>query len=227
LKIAVISDIHQSAYWRKIIDLKDEYEKIIFLGDEFDYWRNRWPFQMNNALNIITFKKSIPEKIDLCWSNHAISYYLDERCSGFQYVHAAEIRDFYYKYRDLYNVVYIYDNWIFSHGGVSKKWMHRCGITNLDEINLLFRERPDFFRWVGPDSYGNNANEGPLWIRPGALINNCVNDYNQITGHTESTEPQIAKKNNLIFVFCDTEEHNYLTVLDTQTNSVEFVYLED
>jgi len=182
---------------------------------------------MNNALDIISFKKENPEKTDLCWSNHAISYYLDEQCSGYQREHAADIKEFYKKNKDLYNAVYVYDNWILSHGGVSAKWMQSCGIKKLDEINRLFREKPDYFRWVGPDSYGNNANEGPLWIRPRALIANCVKNYNQIAGHTESAEPQIAETNRQIFVFCDTHEHNYLTILDTQTNSTEFVNLDD
>jgi hypothetical protein len=226
MKIAIICDIHQSIFWRKIIDQENEFDKIIFLGDEFDTWRNKWPLQMNNAENIITFKKNNPEKVDLCWSNHAISYFLDERCSGYQAEHAIDITGFYNRYKELYNAIYIYDNWIFSHGGVSAKWMQCCGIKNVYEINQLFRERPDFFRWVGPNGYGNNSNEGPLWIRPPALINNHVTGYNQTAGHTENIQPGIIRKHKQIFVFCDTPSHNYLTVLDTQNKSVEFVNLK-
>jgi len=226
MKIAVVSDIHQSVYWRHLIEQVNNFDKIIFLGDEFDYWKNKWPFQMNNAENIITFKKSYPEKIDLCWSNHAISYFLDERCSGYQYERAVDIKEFYVKYKELYNVVYIYDNWIFSHGGVSAKWMRSCRIDNLNEINQLFKEKPNFFKWVGPDSYGNNSNEGPLWIRTDALITNHIQGYSQAVGHTENIQPRIVKKYKQLFVFCDTAEHNYLTIIDTKTNNVEFVNLK-
>jgi len=226
MRIAIISDIHQTTFWMKVIHQKDDFDKIIFLGDEFDCWDNRWPFQMNNAENIIKFKMSDPEKIDLCWSNHATSYYLDERCSGFQYDRAADIKEFYSKHKDFYNVIYTYDNWIFSHGGVSAKWMKCSGINDLSEINPLFREKPNFFRWVGPDDSGNNPNEGPLWIRPKALLSTFVPKYNQITAHTEGIEPRLVTRNKQILVFCDTYEHNYLTILDTVTNDVKFAVMD-
>jgi len=225
LKIAVICDIHQSIFWRKIIDQNEDFDKIIFLGDEFDCWDNIWPLQMDNAQDIIKFKKEFPDKVDLCWSNHAISYYLDERCSGYQNKNALKIKNFYVEYKPLYNAVYIYDNWIFSHAGVSAKWMKCCGIDDINEINQLFTNDPDYFRWIGPDGYGNNANEGPLWIRPDALVNNYVTGYNQVTGHTENMQPRIVNKANHIFVFCDTPDHNYLTILDTESNEIEFVNL--
>jgi len=226
MKIAIISDIHQSIYWRKIIERMDDYDKIIFLGDEFDSWSNRWPFQMNNAENIITFKKSFPEKVDLCWSNHAISYFLNERCSGYQGEHAVDIYEFYKKHEEFYRVIYIYDGWIFSHAGVSEKWMKYCGINELNEINQMFRENPKFFMWIGPDNFGNNANEGPLWIRPEALIANRVPGFNQAAGHTEGVEPKTFKENGQVFLFCDTYEHNFLTVLDTEKNETEFINLQ-
>ena len=222
MKIAIVSDIHQSIYWRKILKRTNDFDKIIFLGDEFDCWTNKWPLQMDNAENIITFKKNNPEKIDLCWSNHATSYFLDERCSGYQSEHAIDIKEFYNKHKALYNIIYTYDNWIFSHGGVSAEWMKCCGIKEISEINTFFNERPNFFRWVGPDGYGNNPNEGPLWIRPNALMNNYVKGYNQVTGHTEYQYPEIIKKEKHLFVFCDTVQHNYLAVLDTTTDLVRF-----
>jgi len=223
LKIAVVSDIHQTSYWKYTIGQINDFDKVIFLGDEFDCWDNVWPLQMDNALEIIQFKKQYPDKVDLCWSNHAISYFLDERCSGYQYHNSLDIKEFYRLNKSLYNVVYIYDNWIFSHGGVSLRWMQCCALNDVNEINQLFRERPNYFRWVGPDGYGNNPNEGPLWIRPKALIKNSVQGFNQVAGHTENSEPLIEKKNNQTFVFCDTPDHNYLTILDTKSGSVDFV----
>jgi len=227
MKVAIISDIHQSDFWRKIIEKKDEFDKIVFLGDEFDSWKNDWPVQLNNAKDIIAFKKANSKKVDLCWSNHATSYYLNERCSGHQTAYAKEIKEFYNKHRNLYNVIYIYDNWIFSHAGVSEKWMKSNGIEDLGEINRSFKENPDFFRWVGPDGSGNNSNEGPLWIRPEALTSNYVQGFNQVAGHTEDIQPRIIKKLNQIFIFCDTYDHNFLTILDTVSNSVEFIDLMD
>jgi len=226
MKIAVISDIHQTIFWRKIIEQKDAFDKIIFLGDEFDCWKNKWPFQINNAQSIISFKKNSPDKVDLCWSNHAISYFLDERCSGYQREHAADIKEFYNENKDYYNPVYIYNNWIFSHAGVSAKWMKSSGIKELGDINQAFRDNPLLFKWVGPNGYGNNPNEGPFWIRPEALLINGVYGYNQVAGHTENIQPKIVKKHRKNFVFCDTPDHNYLTVLDTNMSEVDFLNLD-
>jgi len=227
MKIAAVTDIHGTANWRAVIDMVDKFDKIIFLGDYFDSWTNKWPDQINNAGNIFTFKKNFPEKIDLCWANHDTSYYLDERCSGYQYDYALEIRDFFKKQKDLLEVVYIYDNWIFSHGGISEKWMSCAGAKTPEQINKLFKDRPDYFRWVGPDGYGNNPNEGPLWIRPESLLKNAVKNYNQVVGHTELQDgPKTISKNKLIYVFTDTGRHNFLTMINTKTNKVSFSDIE-
>jgi len=225
MKIAVISDVHQSEFWRRVMEKQDDFDKIIFLGDEFDSWKNSWPFQMENALDIISFKKANPDKVELCWSNHAISYYLNERCSGYQSGYAKDIKEFYISHKNLYNVVYIYDKWLFSHAGISVKWMKCSGIEEISQINDLFREKPNLFRWIGPDGSGNNANEGPLWIRPEALTANYVSGFHQIAGHTEDEQPRIVKRFRQLFIFCDTYDHNYLTVLDTKTNLARFINL--
>lgn len=226
MKIAVISDIHQSIFWKKIIDRKNNFDKIIFLGDEFDCWENKWPFQMDNAEEIVKFKEKNFDRVDLCWSNHAISYFLDEQCSGYQREHAAGIKEFYKRNKELYNPVYIYDKWIFSHAGVSAKWMKYNLINDLGEINQLFQKKPYIFKWIGPDGSGNNPIEGPLWIRPDALLNNFVPNYSQIMGHTENIEPIVIRRKRQVFVFCDTYDHDNLTVLDTEKNEVEFFDLK-
>ena len=224
MKIAIITDIHGSTYWRVVMKMVDKFDKIIFLGDYFDAWINRWPEQMNNACDIITFKKSFPQKVDLCWANHDTSYYLDEQCSGYQFEYAIDIKEFFKKHKDQLEIVYIYDEWIFSHAGISAKWMSCAGIKTIEEINMLFKKYPDYFRWVGPDGFGNNPNEGPLWIRPESLITNAVKNYNQVVGHTELQDgPKIISKNKLKFVFTDTRKHNHLTIVNTETNEVTFV----
>ncbi|WP_461255256.1 metallophosphoesterase [Treponema sp. R80B11-R83G3] len=223
MKIAIVTDIHGSTNWRMVMKRVDEFDKIIFLGDYFDAWTNKWPGQMNNACNIITFKKRFPKKVDLCWANHDTSYYLGERCSGYQLGYAVDIIEFFNKHKEQFEVVYIYDEWIFSHAGVSEEWMSCAGIKTVEEINTLFKESPNYFRWVGPDNFGDNPNEGPLWIRPKSLMNNAVKNYNQAVGHTELYDgPKVICKNKLKFVFTDTGKHDHLTIVDTETNEVTF-----
>jgi hypothetical protein len=194
-------------------------DKIVFLGDYFDYWENEWPLQGENFENIIRFKKSAPDKIDVLFGNHDTSYWLDERCSGYQYHKAMDIKKMIEKSMQFMQVISVYDNYIFSHGGVSYKWMRCAGIKDINQINPLFKERPDFFRWVGPDNYGNNPNEGPLWIRSASLYRTSVKGYNQIVGHTEvdflgyKQSPYSGMK-----VLCiDSRTHAHIILLDTET----------
>jgi len=225
MKLAIISDIHQSTHWKKIIPRANEFDKIIFLGDYFDCFKNKWPHQMNNFLDIIKFKKNNIEKVDLLWGNHETSYLLDERCSGYQHDHCFDIEEILKKNKDQFEIVSIYDNWIFAHGGISEIWMKCAGIKDINEINQLFKEKPNYFRHVGPDAYGDNPNEGPLWIRPFSLLINAIPEYNQCVGHTEHKEPMIKQTQSSIIVFSDTREHNYLTIIDTEHKGIKFEVL--
>jgi hypothetical protein len=224
--IAVIPDQHQRSYWKKIIPRINEFDKIIFLGDYFDDWKNKWPHQMFNFENIVEYKKKFPDKIDLLWGNHETSYFLDECCSGYQSEYAICIEKKLKLNEGLLEVISVYDNWIFAHGGVSAAWMKRACIENVSEINKLFKEKPDYFRWVGPCPYGDNFNEGPLWIRPQALKKNAVKNYHFCVGHTEFPTPKTLNYGEQLFVFCDTKYHNYVTIIDTKTNKVYHEILE-
>jgi len=223
MKVIAIPDIHGSHHWEKVVSLINTVDKVVFLGDEFDTWTNIWPDQIINALNIIDFKKKFSDKVCLCWSNHATSYYLDESCSGYQHQHSFDIKEFYEKHRNLYEVCHIFDNYIFVHGGISYKWMRLTGIKEPSEVNQLFKERPNFFRWCGPNGYGDNKGEGPLWIRPGSLIQTAAAPYNYVIGHTESNdhpkEYQILQKNDhdRKIIAIDTKQHDRLIKIDTLT----------
>jgi hypothetical protein len=212
IKVAIIPDVHGTHHWEQIIPRKDEFNKIIFLGDLVDNWKNIWPDQIKNLYRIIRFKRDNPDKVDLLWGNHDTSYYLDEHCSGFQPEREFDIWQAFDTNKKFFEVIAIYNNWIFSHAGISQVWMKFCGIKSPQEINQLFREKSNFFRWVGPDGYGNNKSEGPLWIRPEALLKTAIKDYNQIVGHTEfRISPQPFETHNKDKIICiDSPDHNFI-----------------
>jgi hypothetical protein len=220
MKIICVPDVHQSEHWRKLLetDLK-AIDKVVFLGDYFDCWDNVWPLQGDNFESIIRFKKSAPDKVDVLFGNHETSYLLNECCSGYQHDKAKKIKRMIEKSMRFMQAVSVYDNYIFSHAGVSCEWMRFAGIKDINGINPLFNENPNMFRWVGPDGYGNNANEGPLWIRPESLCRTSVKGYHQIVGHSEIGYLIFKKspysKMNILCI--DSQTHESLILLDTET----------
>jgi UDP-2,3-diacylglucosamine pyrophosphatase LpxH len=216
MKILAIPDVHGTHYWEKAKDRLDDYDKVIFLGDYVDNWVNKWPDQMDNLLSIIEFKKQNADKVVLLWGNHDTSYYLGEHCSGHQPDHDIDITEVYRLNKDVLDAVYIESGYLFAHGGVSSKWMKCAGIKDVSEINQLFKEKPNYFRWVGPNGYGDNLNEGPLWIRPRALGQVAVKGYIQVVGHSEVNGVTYMKtingKDQLVII--DSKDHDHLFELD-------------
>jgi len=222
MKIICVPDIHQTTYWEKLVKFDlNKIDKIIFLGDYFDNWINEWPHQGENFEKIIQFKTEFPDKIDILFGNHDTSYLLNERCSGYQPYNAKYITKAIESSIKFMQIVSIYDNYLFSHSGVSYRWMMQTGIKEVNEINRLFLEKPNYFRWVGPDNYGNNINEGPLWIRPESLLKTSIKSYNQIVGHTEVNllEYKKSQYSGMNILCIDSENHNNIITLDTETGN--------
>jgi metallophosphoesterase superfamily enzyme len=229
MKIIVVPDVHGQDHWKKAKDKIDAADRIVILGDFFDHWTTGYGHQMSNAREIVNFKLQNKDKVCLCWANHDTSYYLDERCSGYQYDFAFEIQEFFRKNKVLFDVVFIFDNWIFSHGGISKEWMKCSGIKSPYAINELFKNKPNYFRWVGPDAYGNNYNEGPFWIRPEALKKTALDNWSFVCGHTEvndnETKAPIAfnHENKGKIILVDTPGHDNIMEIDTITGEYRII----
>jgi len=221
MKLLIISDPHGTNHWEKIkkLDL-NKIDKIIFLGDYFDSFTIGFNRQMSNAKQIIKFKLANREKVCLCWGNHCTSYYLDERCSGWQHMHTFDIEEFFRINKILFEVAFIFDKWIFTHAGVSKEWMKCSGIKKPTEINDLFKSRPNFFRHVGPDPFGQNPNEGPLWIRPQTLQDYALRGWNQCVGHTAvvPAPAEYISINDDKLLIVDAPTYDCFVELDTETD---------
>jgi hypothetical protein len=226
MKIICVPDIHGFNHWKKVIPLVNKVDKIIFLGDYVDSFKNKWPEQIKNLYAIFRFKRENTNKVDILLGNHDTSYILEEHCSGFQPEHEFDIYEAFNINKHLYQIISIYDNYLFSHAGVSAEWMYCAGIKDVNEINQLFLERPNFFRWVGPDGAGRNNSEGPLWIRENLCCCN-VKGYNQIVGHTEILEKNssliLRGINNEKLIYIDTPSHNTIISIDTKSELIQKV----
>lgn len=87
--------------------------------------------------------------------------------------------------------------------GVSRTWLKNLNkdisIENIDkELNNLFKNSLGLFNFVYGKSYnyyGDDPENGPLWIRPNSLYYDAINEYDQIVGRTQPQYPLIIKSN--------------------------------
>ena len=186
MKILSLGDTHGSEMTLKIANkYKNEVDHIVFHGDYCDSFNSKWPEQKEVLSNIISFKKDY-KNVSILLGNHDMQYLGSSKCSGHQINFAKDINKFWNANFEHFNIVEYFDNYLFSHAGVSKEWVGQKGFNSVDDINEAFYNKKfELFNYVGPDRFGDNYNEGILWIRPKSLLLNMVEGYNQIVGHTE------------------------------------------
>lgn len=85
--IAIIGDIHSRSFWKDIISQKDEFEKIIFLGDclnLYDFKGFTKEQAIINFKEILEFKKDNLQKVILRQGNHDINYSISRDCCDYK-----------------------------------------------------------------------------------------------------------------------------------------------
>ena len=167
--LLIIPDIHGRKFWRKAIaDNIGNVDKVIFLGDYLDPYENEIDenpelmecddfYDCKNLLkmleDIISLKKNEPNKYILLTGNHTDSYIWSK-------FHAATRTDYknwekYYKFfsqnLEYFNLVWIENDAIFSHAGISEGWAKKVWKTlefpenesfSIKEIAEVLRDTP-------------------------------------------------------------------------------------
>ena len=220
--ILVLGDIHGRTIWKDIIDTENP-DLIIFLGDyvtTHEYISSSQ--QIVNLEAILQYKEENPNKVILLRGNHDLQqlcYYWAE-CSGFDYEVANYMRENKDRFLSLTQWIYIYNNIIFSHAGISSVWLNNIGCAVEDINNLqpseLFAFTPNHFS----DTYGTSVTQPLTWIRPQTLATCNIIDYDQIIGHTPAKKIVNMKectKQNRNILLCDTLGHReYLIIEDNK-----------
>lgn len=115
--------------------------------------------------------------------------------------------------QNLLQMCYRYDNYLFTHAGVTKTWLKNNNYNSeqtIDEfINNLFKENIQpfgFTRGENYSSYGDDVCQTPIWVRPSSLVKDCVDNFIQVVGHTPQDDITILKNpdNNSEIVLIDT-----------------------
>jgi hydrogenase maturation factor len=241
MKLVAIGDIHGRDIWKQIVAKEHDADEFVFVGDYFDSFRIKGPDQINNFLDIIEFRNtSIYHKITLLIGNHDHHYYPgvdDSGTSGYQTLLAPSIKHVVGDNKQYLQAAYQVGEFVFTHAGLSSEWLDDSiegwNVDNVvEKVNELFQYQPNKIAYrsykqvgdqvYGAQGYGNETFQGPLWIRPSALMNANKKTLRkkiiQVVGHTPQDNIDIeGKATGGRYYFIDTLEYNqgqYLIVTD-------------
>lgn len=197
LKRLVLGDIH--GHWntlKQIYDLENP-DEVIILGDYFDSFSGTTDSMTECFNNILALQKEHKENkagdFILLLGNHDFHYLSQmERYSGYNWHYAtwAEMKLRQAVEEKLIKVAHIdkVNKTIYSHAGVTNTWLRN---SKLDDVDLEFinEVNQNCLCHKGNDPYGNDFTNGPLWVRPEALLCDIYEDnegytWTQIVGHT-------------------------------------------
>ena len=232
------------------------YDYIVFHGDYFDSWENEWPDQGENFKAICEFVREDTAHRKLLIGNHDWSYLSQSRngqnCSGHQTASINGegkinvIRKLLLDARDILELAFECDGWIFSHAGFSRtsvQYMKEilCKLElikaedeySIDLLNAVFKRRlEEYFsstpiHWTSFDEKldwdgcfsgsGDEPSQFCLWIRPDSLLDDAYYPK-QVVGHTELCiyDRVCLHKGENKLIIVDSPEHSVYDVFDTQ-----------
>jgi predicted phosphodiesterase len=201
MKHVVIGDLHGRNVWKEV-DFA-QYQKAVFLGDYVDSFTRTDAEILQNLKEIISLKKTYPEKIVLLWGNHDVQYlhYPKYFCPGFRPSMQRELTFLFRTNRHLFRMAYQSRNTIFTHAGITNIWWRsfiksiaaskamtvRSSIANL--LNAVeLSEYRDILYTTSPYRTGQNENGGPLWADYMETFHDALNGYHQFVGHSAMSE---------------------------------------
>lgn len=221
-KILIVPDVHGRAFWHRALELVDQVDQIVFLGDYLDPYSHEgisFDLALEEFNKILEFKKEYPDLITLLVGNHDMHYIIKDfmDCSRRNTDMLDQLHKLYNSNLDLFNLIHIEDDWLFSHAGVYKGWMDKYEFT-LEDLNLktfLGSHWPaleDLSMYRGGYNYVGSC----VWadIRE-SLKNELFPGYKQVVGHTQlNDKPYIT--DNIVCV-----DVRRCFILDTITGKIE------
>ena len=233
MKILVLGDIHGRLIWKDIIE-RENPDLTIFLGDYVStHELISAEQQLSNLEDILNYTESNLDKVILLRGNHdleACNYYWAS-CSGHDpYVTKGmlEMKD---RFLILSQWLYVYNNIVFSHAGVSKRFienvenhLHLYDLPLLDILNIINSIEPcELFAFTPckmSDYYGISETQPLTWIRPQTLVDCAIDGYIQVVGHTPVKHiiniKEVYLESKADIWLCDNLPKEYLVIEDNQ-----------
>nr|WP_067057266.1 metallophosphoesterase [Mucilaginibacter sp. L294] len=197
MKHIVIGDIHGRDNWQEI-NIKN-YDKIIFIGDYVDSHTLSDFAILENFKKIVSLKKRHPQKVVLLLGNHDVQYlhYPAQRCTGFRDSMQRGLTYLFNKDRDLFQMAYQHNKYIFTHAGITNAWYDEFlrlpafeGLkdetnTIADLINKVETTTQRYLLYATSIYRGGYSNGSFLWADYKETSIDMLNNYHQIVGHTQ------------------------------------------
>jgi hypothetical protein len=250
MKILIIGDIHGRTCWKDMADIKyllyadeesagfggfiPEYDYYIFLADYVDSFDITSEKIKKNLLEIIRFKKLYNSNVILLWGNHDIEYFLNEpwkkiknAITGFRPDAHFDLYDIFNINRDLFQLAFQIENYLFSHAGIHQGWynfvffkaikdMNMDNMTIAEQLNEAFRYRLECLFDCDWYRGGSKKVGGPLWCSKEYISKKPLKGYHQYVGHTALEDFKTFDfKNDTSVTFCDILAHkkDYYTII--------------
>ena len=227
MKVAVIGDLHgKPCCWKDL--LKDNnFDKIVFLGDySDDSWVTFTDKEIfDNLKDVIEFKRNNNSKVELLIGNHDFQYIVGyPTASRYRKSYACELNKLFNDNRDIFNVVYVLKDYVFSHAGITNGWINyikkKYNISDFTDIakiiNMVYSKCKEDCNIASYRRGAMNKFAGILWADIGDLKEDGCFDYNQVVGHNRVKANTIIEKNNHKIYMCDhfDSDDSCLIVLD-------------
>lgn len=197
-KRLVLGDVHGHYDIVEFIYIKELPDEVIILGDYCDSFTvdTEGVVDCWKKLNELkaTHEKNNPGEFTLVLGNHDWHYITnDQQYSGWKLSTWCAMHDTLKAAWDSHllkvAVVDKVNRTVYSHAGVTNTWLQDCAniaIEDIDDVN----GRHLNFSGCDTGMYGNSKYQGPLWVRPAALIEDMYSDehgiWKQIVGHTRA-----------------------------------------
>lgn len=187
MKTLVFGDIHGRDCWKDIIP-KEFPDNVIFLGDYVSTHDDIDPeTQINNLKDVLECKMLHPDDVILLRGNHDMQHlgYFWAECSGYDKYVGVEMTKIKEEFLKSTQWLYIKDNIVFSHAGISTEWLRVANISSIEEINNIEPdERFGFWPCKMSDYYGISPTQPLTWIRPQTLVEYMPEGITQVVGHS-------------------------------------------
>ena len=226
-KVLIVPDVHGRKFWHKAMEMVDEVDQVVFLGDYLDPY-SREGITFEDALvefeGILAFKENYPDKVVLLVGNHDMHYIKTEfmNCSRLNVWRRTEVHDLFMNNIDKLQLIHEVDNYLFSHAGVYLDWIKKYEITleELFDFKKFLEKRWQTLEDVSYTRGGWDKVGSCIWadIRESVEHELPVMFKKQIVGHTQmESKPYITTRiacldvRKCFILDTDTDEINEIT----------------